>query len=108
MTLTAIKLVHTLIWALFAGAIVAIPIAAVAAAYELAWWLAAVVLVEVLVLACNRGSCPLTAVAARHTDDRAANFDIYLPRWLAQHNKLVFGSLYLAGLGLLVARQAMG
>ncbi|MBB1092471.1 hypothetical protein HUU61_14375 [Rhodopseudomonas palustris] len=40
--------------------------------------------------------CPLTAVAARYTDERADNFDIYLPIWLARHNRLIFGTLFAA------------
>ena len=39
---------------------------------------------------------PLTDIAARHTADRRANFDIYLPLWLAR-SKHVFGTLYLIG-----------
>ena len=56
-------------------------------------------MVEVVILAANRMRCPLTAVAARHTDDRQDNFDIYLPLWLARHNKRIFGTLF--GLGVL-------
>ena len=33
-------------------------------------------------------------MAARYTDDRASNFDIYLPNWLASHNKAIFGTLF--------------
>jgi hypothetical protein len=47
----------------------------------------------VLVLIANDESCPLTGVAARYTVDRRDNFDIYLPEWLARHNKLIFGSI---------------
>ena len=54
--------------------------------------------VEVLVLILNRWRCPLTSVAAQYTEDRRDNFDIYLPEWLARHNKLLFGSLYLGGI----------
>jgi hypothetical protein len=96
-TLTAIKLAHTAAWALFAGCIVAIPIAAALGALTLAAILILVVTVEVLILAANRCRCPLTNVAARYTDDRRDNFDIYLPRWLARHNKLLFGTLFVAG-----------
>lgn len=103
MKLTAIKLVHTAIWAVFAGAIVAIPVAAVLGAWAWTLGLAGLVLVEVAVLAGNGWTCPLTAVAARHTADRAPNFDIYLPRWLAEHNKTVFGWLYVAGLAVAAA-----
>lgn len=54
------------------------------------------VLLEVVVLGCNRGRCPLTNVAAQSTAVRTPNFDIYLPRVLAQWNKALFGAIYLA------------
>jgi hypothetical protein len=65
------------------------------------------VLAEVVVLWLNRWSCPLTAVAALYTDDRRANFDIYLPEWLARYNKHVFGPLYVAGV-VFAAVQYLG
>jgi len=52
---------------------------------------------ECVTLVANRSHCPLTDVAAAFTEDRADNFDIYLPLWLARHNKTIFGSLFLAG-----------
>jgi hypothetical protein len=30
----------------------------------------------------------------RGAEDRAANFDIYLPNWLARNNKAIFGILF--------------
>ena len=102
--LRAIKLLHTLVWAVFAGCIVAIPVLALQGRFRLAAVLALVVLGEVVVLAINRWRCPLTPIAARYTDDRRANFDIYLPEWLARHNKEIFGPLYLAGVVLLAVR----
>lgn len=63
-----------------------------------------VVLVEVIILFINGMRCPLTAVAARYTDDRRDNFDIYLPLWLARYNKSIFGSLYIAGVAYTLAR----
>ncbi len=104
--LIAIKLAHTLVWAVFAACIVAIPIASWLDAHPAAFWLAAIVAIEVVILAANRWSCPLTAVAARYTDDRRENFDIYLPRWLARHNKTVFGGLYVAGVVFALVRYA--
>ena len=62
------------------------------------------VLVECGVLAANRGRCPLTDLAAQHTERRTANFDIYLPLWLAQYNKTIFGALFLAGALFVLAR----
>jgi hypothetical protein len=102
--LRAIKLLHTLVWAVFAGCIVAIPVLALQGRFRLAAILALVVLGEVVVLAVNRWRCPLTPIAARYTEDRRANFDIYLPEWLARYNKEIFGTLYLAGVALLVVR----
>jgi hypothetical protein len=93
-----IKLAHTVVWAFFASCILAIPVAAAHSAIRLALGLIAVVGLEVLVLLLNGFRCPLTAVAARHTPDRQDNFDIYLPLWLARHNKLIFGALYLGGI----------
>jgi len=95
--LIGIKLLHTVVWAFFAGCIVAIPAAAAANRFQTAWVLSGIVLVECLILAANRGRCPLTDMAAKHTDETADNFDIYLPRWLAKHNKVIFGSLFIAG-----------
>ena len=95
--LRVVKLVHTLAWVLFAGCIVALPIVAWQRHFLAAAVLIAVVLVEVLVLLANRFRCPLTAVAARYTDDRRDNFDIYLPLWIARYNKHIFGTLFVAG-----------
>lgn len=96
MTLAAIKAVHTAVWAFFVACILAIPAFALRGDFRAAAIAAALVLAEVLVLALNRFVCPLTAVAARYTADRAPNFDIYLPLWLAKYNKQIFGPLYFA------------
>jgi hypothetical protein len=89
--------VHTIVWAIFAVSILAIPAFAWAEMYRYVLWLSGIVVVEIIVLALNRWRCPLTTVAARYTDDRRDNFDIYLPEWLARHNKLIFGSLFVVG-----------
>lgn len=96
--LRMIKVFHTLVWALFAGAILAIPVATWRSEFAWVAGLIALVLVEVAILAANGMRCPLTAIAARYTEDRRANFDIYLPLWLAANNKQVFGVLFVAGL----------
>jgi len=102
--LRAVKTTHTLIWALFAGCIVAIPFSGWFERYDRVAVLAGIVLIEVLVIGLNRGRCPLTPVAARYTNDQRDNFDIYLPAWLARHNKTIFSSLFVAGLLLTLAR----
>lgn len=97
--LRLIKLVHTVVWAFFVACILAVPIAATAHRFDIAVPAAAIVLLEVAVLLANGWRCPLTDLAARHTHERQANFDIYLPEWLAQHNKLIFGVAFVLGLG---------
>jgi hypothetical protein len=66
-----------------------------------------VVLVECLVLALNRGRCPLTDLAGRYTTERADNFDIYLPLWLARYNKAIFGVLFVAGVLFVLTRWSL-
>jgi hypothetical protein len=102
--LTAIRTAHTVVWAFFAGCIVAIPVASWRGEHRAAAWLIAIVFVEVCILLLNGMRCPLTSVAARHTADRRENFDIYLPLWLAKHNKSIFGTLYVAGAIYALAR----
>ena len=57
---------------------------------------------EGIVLVANRGRCPLTPWAERYTENRAPNFDIYLPVWLARWNKHIFTTLFLVGLAVTV------
>ena len=95
--LVAIKTVHSFVWLIFAGFIVAIPIAALTSRFRLSAVLSGLVLVECAVLGMNRGRCPLTDLAARYTENRAYNFDIYLPLWLARYNKQIFGTLFVLG-----------
>ena len=104
--LRLVRIAHTLVWAFFAGCIIAIPVAAWVRRFDWAVFLAAVVFVEVFIIVTNRWRCPLTDVAARYTADRRDNFDIYLPAWLARHNKTIFGALYVAGLLVTLARWA--
>jgi hypothetical protein len=95
--LTAVKLLHTGVWAFFVMAIAGVPLFAWLGHDGWALVCAGVVAVESLVRAVNGMRCPLTDVAGAYTEDRRANFDIYLPEWLARYNKLIFGSLYVAG-----------
>lgn len=95
--LKAVKAAHTAIWAFFVACIVGAPVAAWSGRFTLSAVLVGAVAVEALVLLVNRWACPLTAVAARYTERREENFDIYLPRWLARYNKQIFTPLYLLG-----------
>jgi len=107
-SLHIIKLLHTVVWAFLAACVLLIPFAAHTGRFGLAALLIGLVLFEVLVLAVNQWRCPLTGIAARHTSDRRDNFDIFLPLWLARHNKLIFGGLFVAGLAYMAFRWYHG
>lgn len=102
--LAVVKLVHTIVWAFFVICILAIPVAASVGRFDASAILIGIVLLEVSVLLINRWRCPLTDVASRYTDARQDNFDIYLPLWLARHNKLIFGLLFVAGIAYTCGR----
>ena len=104
--LRTIKLIHTLVWAFFASSIIVILAFAWLGKCGLALVFISIVLIEVLVILFNNWRCPLTDVAARYTNERRDNFDIYLPEWLARYNKLIFGFLYVVGILFTVARWA--
>ena len=93
--LIAIKVLHTAIWAFFVLCILALPVAGWLRRFDWVIWLTALILVECAVLGINHGRCPLTDLAARYTTDRSSEFDIYLPHWLARHNKALFGGIFI-------------
>jgi hypothetical protein len=102
--LRLVRIVHTVAWVLLGGCVIGILPLAWTRCFRPALVLSLVVFGEVLVLGANQWRCPLTSIAARYTDDRRPNFDIYLPEWLARYNKEIFGSLYLVGLLSLLGR----
>lgn len=91
-----IKILHTLIWTVFASSVLAVPLVASVGYLRLAAWLSLTVWGEIFVLATDSMRCPLTDVAAQYTADRSDNFDIFLPAWLARYNKRIFGSIFAA------------
>jgi hypothetical protein len=103
-----IKLLHTLIWIVFAGAVVYILLSALLDQVNILTWVAiGLTIFEGLVLLIFSWSCPLTLVARRYSDSERDNFDIFLPNWLARHNKTIFTSLFVLGLGLVIWRIVM-
>ena len=96
-SLRAVKAVHTLAWGFFAGCIVAIPVFSSHGAHAAAAWLAVIVLVEVLVLAVNGWVCPLTAIAARYTQERQLRKDHSCFLWPLLNFEWVAGQVASSG-----------
>ena len=103
--LTIIKTIHTLIWAVFVSIIGYVLWSGLTGNITVYSWLAAgTVILEGGTLALFKGKCPLTVIAERYTKPVNDNFDIYLPNWLARYNKLIFTTIYCAGLALMLYR----
>lgn len=99
--LTAVKLLHTVIWAVMAASTVYIFYCGLVGRLTWLMWAALILMLgESVVIWLNKWICPLTPIAARYTENREPNFDIYLPRWLAKYNKQIFGTILVLGLVL--------
>ena len=92
--LVLIKSLHTIVWTFLVACILSIPLFGWKGQWRLALCIVAIVICEVLVLLANGWKCPITGWAARYTHERQENFDIYLPLWVARHNKTIFGILF--------------
>lgn len=103
--LLTIKLLHTLIWAVLASATLVVFYAGLFNHVNVYTWISiAMVIMEGIVLVIFKWSCPLTGIARKYSDSTKDNFDIFLPNWLAKHNKAIFTTLFLAGLVLVLFR----
>ncbi len=94
--LVLVKLLHTLVWWIMATATFLLFKAVTLQRFDTLLYTALGLLVlETLVLLFNRWVCPLTPFASKLTSDRSANFDIYLPSFIARYNKQIFSVLFL-------------
>jgi hypothetical protein len=104
--LTAIKLLHTLIWAVLAACIVALPVVGMLRRFRWAAILTGIVLLECAVLAIN-GGMPLVRLGCQVYSRTLIQLR-YLPAGLvSEHNKVVFGVLFVAGEFVVLARWLM-
>ncbi len=103
--LILVKSIHTLIWLFFNVVIFYLLYAVVVNKIDVWVWVCiGLVLLEGLVLAFNKLRCPLTLVAEQYSDSQKANFDIYLPNWLAKYNKEIYTTIFLVAVSVLVFR----
>ena len=103
--LLGIKLIHTLVWAFFVVVIFYILYSGIYDKVTTYTWIGiGLVLMEGLVLLVFKMFCPLTLVARKYSDFEKDNFDIFLPNWLAKHNKLIFTTIFIIALLLVLIR----
>jgi len=103
--LTVIKTIHTLIWIFFNVVIFYLLYAVIADKIDKWIWIGlALFLLEGLVLLIFKMKCPLTIIARKYSVSIKDNFDIYLPNWLARHNKIIYTSFLVIIIIILVFR----
>ena len=103
--LIVIKLLHTLIWVFFNVVLFYMLYAVITDHIDILVWIGiGLILLEGLVLLAFRNMCPLTVVARKYSDSSKENFDIYLPNWLAKHNKRIYTSMFGIIVALLIFR----
>ncbi len=104
-TLTAIKIIHTLIWLCFNAVFFYMVYAVIVNKIDQYVWIGmGLFALEITVLLIFKMQCPLTIIARRHSNSTKDNFDIYLPNWLAKYNKLIYAIFMLVFLCGLVYR----
>ena len=101
--LTRIKIIHTLIWLCYNVILAYMAYAVLENRIDIWVWIGiALVLLEGVVLLIFQGICPLTLIARTHSDSTKNNFDIFLPNWLAKHNKVIYTIIFLLIICILV------
>ncbi len=103
--LLCIKIFHTIIWVFFVLVIFYILFAGIFDKINVYTFIAiGLVVVEGLLLLLFGWRCPLTVVGKKYTDNHEIGFDIFLPKWLAENNKAIFGALFGIGAAMIILR----
>ena len=103
--LILVKLLHTFIWGLFVIAIMYIIYAGTFDRVNyFVWMCIGAVIIEAIVLLIYKWRCPLTIIAGKYTDNHTVGFDIFIPQWLARHNKTIFTTIFVIGVILVIWR----
>jgi len=89
--LKLIKIIHTIIWLFFNGVIFYMLYAVLVNKIDIWLWVGyGIIVLKVIVLVIFNMYCPLTFWTRKFSHSTKDNFDIYLPNWLAKHNKLIY------------------
>lgn len=92
--LVIIKTIHTLVWFFFNLVIFYMLYAVIVNKPDKWLWIGyGLFVLEGMTLWVFKCFCPLTVLARRYSGSTRANFDIYLPNWLAKYNKAIYTSI---------------
>ena len=100
-----VKAVHTLVWIFFNVVIFYLLYAVMMDKIDKWVWIClALIVMEGLVLLVFKNICPLTIVARNYSASEKANFDIFLPNWLAKYNKEIYTTIVVVAVVILAFR----
>jgi len=103
--LTIVKGVHTAIWVFYNVVIFYMAWAVFVDRIDIWFWICfSLVALEIAILLLFKQICPVTIIARKYSDSERHNFDIFLPEWLAKHNKLIYAIFLVFILSFLVYR----
>ena len=101
--ITRIRILHTAIWIFYNIIIFYLFFAVVTDRIGIRVWICiGLVVAEGLVLLLFKTICPVTIMARKYSTSTKANFDIFLPLWLAKHNKLIYTSIFIVTMIILI------
>ncbi|APM38886.1 hypothetical protein [Clostridium kluyveri] len=100
-----IKLMHTIIWFFYVFVFFYILYTGIFNKINLYLWIAiGLEIIEGIILIIFKGKCPLTVLGYKYTDNPEVGFDIYLPKWLAKYNKIIYGSGLVIAMFIIIYR----
>jgi len=103
--LILIKTIHTIIWLFFNVVIFYLLYAVIINKIDKWIWICiGLIVLEGMILLIFKNVCPVTLIAKKYSASRKDNFDIYLPNWLARHNKEIYSIIVLIALAILIYR----
>lgn len=104
-TITLIKILHSTIWFVMVIAIFNILYCGIVGDLNPFLWVALCLIVfEIFALVANNWSCPLTVLAKKAKTDWEDGDDIFLPKWIAINNKMIFTPPLVLGMILVIYR----
>jgi hypothetical protein len=103
--LVTVKIIHTVVWVFFNVVIFYLLYAVIMNKIDKWVWICiGLIAFEGAVLLVFKNICPITLVARKYSQSTKDNFDIYLPNWLARHNKLIYSIIVFIALIILAVR----
>ena len=103
--LTLIKTIHTIIWMFFNVVIFYLLYAVIVNKIDKWIWIClGLIVLEGIILIVFKRVCPVTLIARKYSNSGKDNFDIYLPNWLARHNKEIYSIIVLIAVIILIYR----